>query len=152
MFILGIALAVLGLLFVMVEFFLPGGLLAVLGCLVLVGSIALIAMTLAIGWLLAFVLGLVLLVMTACRIALHLVKKSGKGDSFYLRTSQEGFQVLGYDSSLFNRTGAAVTDLKPSGYVMIDGEQFQAVSSAGYLSQGTKITVVKVEGTRLIVK
>lgn len=110
------------------------------------------AMILTVGWLLSYVLFLAIFVGISCQIALYWVRKSGKRGSFYLSTNQEGFQVDGYDPSLTTRKAIVLADLKPSGHVLIEGEPFQAISSVGYLSKGTEVTVVKVEGTRLIVR
>lgn len=152
MFSLGILLAIFGLIFVLVEFFLPGGLLAILGCAFLLVSILFVAIALTVWWLLAYLISLAFFVGIACQIALFCIRKSGKRGSYYLSTSQEGFQVGGYDPSLTSRKAVVLTDLKPSGHVLIEGESFQARSSAGYLSQGAEVVVVKVEGTRLIVR
>jgi membrane-bound ClpP family serine protease len=50
------------------------------------------------------------------------------------------------------RQGEAASDLRPSGYVTIDGEKFSAISDFGYVTRGTKIEVTGDTGGELRVK
>jgi membrane-bound ClpP family serine protease len=149
---LGIAFSALGLLLVMLEFFIPGAILGILGCLALLGSIALVGFAAPMGWLLLYVVLLGILVWGACKAALYGVKRTRKRGSYFLGADQAGIQASAYDPTLAEKRGIVATDLKPSGHVLIEKERYQAVSSEGYLSQGTPIKVLKVEGARLVVQ
>ncbi|MGI6120167.1 MAG: NfeD family protein [Desulfosporosinus sp.] len=50
------------------------------------------------------------------------------------------------------RTGISLTQLRPSGTGNFDGEYLDVVTEGGYISQGTKIKVIAVEGTRIVVR
>ena len=69
------------------------------------------------------------------------------------RLGGEGGHVSAPDHSrLVGRTGVALTALRPSGAVEIDGERIDAVSDGGYIAAGRQIEVKLVEGTRVVVR
>ncbi len=49
------------------------------------------------------------------------------------------------------RTGTAVTLLRPSGKARIDGEVYDVVSQGDFIPKGSRIRVLKISGTRIIV-
>jgi membrane-bound serine protease (ClpP class) len=49
------------------------------------------------------------------------------------------------------QTGTAVTLLRPSGKAKIDGEVYDVVSQGDFVPQGSRIRVLKIRGTRIIV-
>lgn len=63
----------------------------------------------------------------------------------------------GYTSSdskaqYLNKRGVAVTELRPSGYIEVEGERLDALSSEGYIPKNTLIEVIKVEGSKILVR
>ena len=55
------------------------------------------------------------------------------------------------DSSLIGLSGTAVTVLRPSGKVEIDGTLYQAVSLGSYIEKNKKVVVKKIESNNIIV-
>jgi len=55
-------------------------------------------------------------------------------------------------TELLNAEGITITPLRPSGSVEIDGRRIDVVSEGGFIPPGAKIQVVKVEGTRVVVR
>lgn len=53
---------------------------------------------------------------------------------------------------LLGKQGVASTDLRPSGVASFDDVSFDVVSEGMYISAGTQIEIVKVEGAKLVVK
>ena len=53
--------------------------------------------------------------------------------------------------ALKGKRGITITDLRPSGMAEIDGERIDVVSEGGYIERGRNITVVEIEGPRIIV-
>jgi membrane-bound serine protease (ClpP class) len=49
------------------------------------------------------------------------------------------------------RTGTAVTLLRPSGKAKIDGEVYDVVTQGDFIPKGSRIRVLKISGTRIIV-
>jgi len=53
---------------------------------------------------------------------------------------------------LKGKTGEVVARCRPSGIVEIEGKRYDVVSEGNLLEPGTKVTVIKVEGTRVVVR
>lgn len=49
-------------------------------------------------------------------------------------------------------TGIALTDLKPAGFIEIDGKRLDAESEGGYIEKGDEVEVLKVRSINLIVR
>lgn len=71
-----------------------------------------------------------------------------------LRTQQEGESYRPVDdrSSLVGSTGKAFTPLRPAGAIEIEGERYDAVTEGGFVPIGSTVRVIKVEGTRIVVR
>lgn len=54
--------------------------------------------------------------------------------------------------SLVGKKGIAFTDLRPSGTILIDDNRIDAVTEGEYILKGTKISVVKEGGSKVIVR
>lgn len=62
------------------------------------------------------------------------------------QTDERGF-VSGDDySHLLGKTGVALTNLRPAGFVEIDGQKIDSLSEGSMINSGEKIEVVSVEG------
>ena len=75
------------------------------------------------------------------RLALNSAQDKDEG---YIGVAPELQQYIG-------QTGEAATILRPSGKVVIDGTQFDAVALHGYIEQGATVRVVKYENAQLYV-
>jgi membrane-bound serine protease (ClpP class) len=53
---------------------------------------------------------------------------------------------------LVGRAGTAVTDLRPAGVAAVDGERIDVVTEGEYISAGSRVTVVRAEGYRHVVR
>jgi len=53
---------------------------------------------------------------------------------------------------LLGREGIARSDLRPSGSAVIDGKRLEVTAESGLIPSGTPITVVKVDGFRVVVR
>lgn len=53
---------------------------------------------------------------------------------------------------LVGRKGTALSDLRPSGTALVDGERRSVVAESGTVDQGTPVVVTAVEGYRIVVK
>lgn len=63
-----------------------------------------------------------------------------------------GVKATLYYHELEGKSGVAVTDLRLSGKVKIEGKSYQVISENSYISKDTEIEVVRVEGNKIIVK
>lgn len=70
---------------------------------------------------------------------------------------EEQKKTEGYLSSsdlkyLLGKQGVSVTDLRPSGIGKFDDVNFDVMSEGNYISRGTEIEIIKVEGAKLVVR
>jgi len=141
-------LAVIGLFLVYLEFFIPSGFLAIIAACLFILSIVLLGLnTTWSGWTIGFCFLILISIWMVVHLALKKVKKQVS-----LKNDQEGFQASQYDVSCIGKEGIAFSDLKPSGYVMIEDKQIQAFSETGYISKGSPVVVLGGRGANLIVK
>lgn len=146
-------LAILGLLLIFLEFFLPGAVMAIGGGLLLLASLFFFHMEISgIYEFIAFLVALMGFVYLVVRLALWQVKATAKKGTICLEADQEGFQASTYPLDLIGKIGRADTDLKPSGHVMVEGRRFQAVSKTGYIDKEAEIEVLGGIGSHLIVQ
>lgn len=150
---LHIGLFLLGGLLLILEIILPGGIVGTIGFISLVSGIILAAYDTAQG---ALSLGIAAIV-TA--IVAYLLAKyfgfKGVWSQFILKAEQrneEGYVAHTDKRSLLNQAGTALTPLRPAGIVKIGGQRIDAVSAGGFISAGSAIIVIQVEGTRVVVQ
>lgn len=102
-----------------------------------------------------------LLIVTLCLVlVLWITNKVGKKGSIMrevaLHKEQElkdGYIGVPVDMSQYvGRTGKAVTVLRPSGKVKVDGALLDAVSVQVFIDEGEDVIVTKYENTQLYVK
>lgn len=53
---------------------------------------------------------------------------------------------------LLGKTGKALTDLRPSGTVVIDKKRIDVVTNGEYIIKGTKVVVIDEEGSKIVVE
>lgn len=54
--------------------------------------------------------------------------------------------------TVLDKTGTAVTDLRPAGMAMIGGQRLDVVTDGEYIDAGTPVVVVRVTGNQVIVE
>jgi membrane-bound serine protease (ClpP class) len=90
-------------------------------------------------------------------IGLKLFPRTFVGKRLILSFSQrqeEGFTSYTrerYDD-LLGKEGEALTMLRPSGMVLIDGKKQSVVTSGELVERGERVRVIKVEGSRVVVR
>ena len=53
--------------------------------------------------------------------------------------------------TVLGKVGTALTTLAPSGYILLDGQRYEAFSQSGLVSKGSALRVVGLDNFRLIV-
>lgn len=149
-----IVLLLLGIILIIVEFFVAGGIVGLLGVGAILGSLFMSGydlghMSLSVA--IAFVVAIVAAVILYKAIGLE----KGVFRRIILRDSTTS--ELGYISSesrdeLFGLSGETVTQLRPAGTAMIDNERVDVVSEGNYVEKNQEIEVIKVEGVRVVVR
>lgn len=64
----------------------------------------------------------------------------------------EGYLSASDLQYLLGRSGVARTDLRPSGIARLDEVNFNVMSEGNYISAGAEVEIIKVEGSKLIVR
>jgi membrane-bound serine protease (ClpP class) len=146
-----LALVLVGILLLLVEIFLPGGICGILGLLcVAAGVVISFGHSVTLG-----------LQMTAGSIVAGLVglwawckyfPDSRVGKQMFLQESAEDWH--GYDESndsLLGCRGVAHSDLRPAGLALINNKRVDVVSDGQMIAKGVSIAVLEVEGNRVVV-
>ena len=139
-----------GLLLVLAETIMPGVIIGVLGALCILASVGLAYFHPDVNnpVLAAILLGIALVVVPAAYIfaARRLTLKT-------VLDEKSGVTAFSQDySTLVNKTGAALTDLSPSGLVMIEGKKYDVLTPGEAVARGTTVRVTEVSGNRIVVR
>lgn len=145
-----IGVALLSLVLIYLEFFVPGAILGILGGLGFCISILLFIWESGVLWqIITLIVVMVVLLILTIKLALRKLKQK---PSMFAKEEQSGYLASQYDKELIGKEGLAATDLKPSGHIRVEGERYQAVSESRYIKKGESVKVVAGEGARLIVR
>lgn len=146
-------LLILGLLLIFIEFFLPGAVMGTLGAILVVASVFVFAFnTTSTISLLLYILAICLILFYLTKYAIWRMQKTKSHHSIYSDASQVGYVASSYDSTMIGKQGVVISDLKPGGYILIDGKKLQALSVSGYISQDSRVEVISGQEESLIVK
>ncbi len=146
-------LVLLGLFLVMLEFFLPGAVMGTAGAILIIVSFVVFAMNYGVGLeLFGFITFTVIFLSIIIRVTLKRIQGNAAEQTIYLDADEEGFTASKFDEGTIGKEGVAATDLKPSGHIIVDHTQHQAVSQAGYITKGASIVVLRGKGAYLVVK
>ncbi|NLG85122.1 MAG: nodulation protein NfeD [Firmicutes bacterium] len=67
-------------------------------------------------------------------------------------TGEKGYTATPDQSHLLGLVGKAMTPLRPAGVALLAGERVDVISEGGFIPVGTAIRVIKVEGSRIVVR
>ena len=91
-------------------------------------------------------------------VSIFLAKRLLESPSFRFalnnrQLSSEGYTVAETNyQSMVGKTGIAQTQLRPAGKVLIEGDQYDAVSQVSYIEKGEKVTVTAYNNGQLVVR
>lgn len=146
-------LLLLGFILIFVEFYIPGAIMGILGGLLTFMSIlvfisegnSLLAIVLYIVSVLIALFGLF-------KFALWRIRRAKPEYSIYSNSSQDGYKASHFDHAAIGKTAIVLSDLKPGGYILLDGKQLQAISESGYIIKGSSVLIIGGQEESLIVK
>lgn len=141
-----------GLLLVFLEFYLPGAILGTIGGVAILASLFLFAYTSSSSLeIVLFSVGTILALSAVIKIALwSIVRQKGK-HTFYSEANQKGYTASSFDETAIGKTGTVTADLKPGGYIDVEGRIHPAISTMGYVQRGEKVEVIGGQEQSLIV-
>jgi membrane-bound serine protease (ClpP class) len=74
------------------------------------------------------------------------------GKNLVLEHAETGFLSAPTASDLVGQTGEALTDLRPAGKIIIDGERHEATSEREFIAHGSRVRVIGTDGPALVVR
>ena len=149
-----LALFILGIVLLIIEIIVPGfGLPGISGIL-----FVLIGIVLAMDSFANAILSISIAIIITTIVGIMLVKRGFKSQLFNSivlnnQTNKEkGYLSSEADENLISKEGIAVSELRPSGFIDIDGKRIDALSDEGYIPKGTAVKIVKIEGSKIFVR
>ncbi len=146
-----ITLLLVGTFLIGAEIFIPGAVAGTIGGVALFGAVIVafnISQTL--GFYTLF--GVFILVTLTTIAWIRLFPKSGIGKKMTLDVDGKTFKSANARTELLGKKGMTHSELRPAGYAMIDGKRIDVVSEGGIIDANTPISVIKIEGTRVVVR
>ena len=150
-----IVLFAVGIVLLLIELFIPGfGIFGGLGLVALILCIVFQAKSVAEGLLLFLIIGLIVVIIGF--IAGRSLKRGWLyRSSLVLKDSQDkeaGYVAADGFSRFIGKVGVSTTPLRPSGSALIDGERVDVVTEGEFIASETRVEVIKVYGSRVVVK
>lgn len=149
-----ISILILGIILLLLELILPGGIVGIIGLAAIIISLLssgadTIHMAYAIlTALIMAVLGMVIM-MKFFRKRLNMFNKMVLSDS---TDTEKGYVSNTNRTDLLGLTAVTTTPLRPSGTAMLGDERIDVVTEGGYIEAHKKVTIIKVEGVRIVVR
>lgn len=147
-----IILVLIGLLLIIFEvLFLPGLIVGIFGGFLIIAAI--IYSTVKMG----FFEGLLTTIISviASVILFFIFKKLKVWDRFVLKYEHKVSPLTDMElnvSNLVGKTGITLTDLKPTGYILIENRKFEALSEGEFIPKNCKVEIISQQGIKIIVK
>ncbi|HZK25248.1 MAG TPA: NfeD family protein [Oscillospiraceae bacterium] len=149
-----IILFIAGIILMLIEAVIPNfGVVGISGIVAMITAIILSASTAEQGA--RIFLTSLLLTAAVVAVAFRYLKRSKLWSQIilqYAETKERGYVGPTDYSSLVGKTGQTLTPLRPVGAVEIDGKRIDVVSEGNFIAKSSAVIVVKVEGTRVIVR
>ncbi|WP_035019463.1 NfeD family protein [Anoxybacillus flavithermus] len=149
-----IMLFAIGLILLVIELFVPGGVIGVAGLSTLVWSLFLaakhspfITISLAIAVVSALMMGLWLSRVSKKKMALF--EKMVLTDE---QRNEQGYVSHETRVDLIGKQGVSLTVLRPAGTALIDGERVDVVTEGEYIERHRPIEVIHVDGLKVVVR
>lgn len=146
-----ILLLAAGMLLIGAEIFVPGAVLGTLGGAALFGAVVVaFNISLQLGFYTAF--GVLILTALTVFVWAKFFPKSSIGRKMTLEQDGTVFKSSASKQELMGQSGTAHSELRPAGFAMIGGKRVDVVAEGGIIDRGAPITVIKVEGSRVVVR
>ncbi|MDF2577516.1 MAG: putative rane-bound serine protease [Chlamydiales bacterium] len=141
------------LLCVFIEFYVPGGVFGFIGGVIYITSFGIAYYQVQSGMeFLVFCIIAIASGIGIIKLALWNIKHRKEKNTIYLEADQEGYKASTYPIELIGASGIALCDLRPAGYIEVNGKKISAITISGYIEQGKAVLVIGGEGSNLIVK
>ena len=148
---LTLTLVIAGLILLILEIFLPGGILGALAYLCfLSGTIMAYGISANFGH--SILLFSISSVLFSLYYTFIYFQKTKIGKKLTLNTATERLDIYDEKLELKGLIGRTVTDIRPGGMVLVGGKRYDALSSGEPISAGKKVVVFEVEGNNIYIR
>ncbi|WP_432813807.1 NfeD family protein [Staphylococcus canis] len=144
----------IGIILIIIELFVVGAILGIIGMILVVISLITMGDNLSLMFT-NIVVALILSVIEWVILAKFFKKKITLFENVVLKDStnkESGYTSHTDRSYLIGAIGTTHTDLRPSGIILIDDQRIDAVSEGSFIPKQTKVKIIEVEGTRVVVR
>ncbi len=142
-----------GLILLILELFLPGGIIGILGVLAVLTGLIMAGGSLT-GILVAIAIAIVVTIIGSY----FFLRSFGYNGSlkklvlFDSTSSEKGYLSHKEREDLTGRIGVTATTLRPSGSLRLDDEFIDVVTEGSYIEKGTPVKIIKASGGRVVVR
>lgn len=142
-----------GLILLILELFLPGGIIGILGVLAVLTGLIMAGGSLT-GTLIAIAIAIVVTIIGSY----FFLRSFGYNGSlkklvlFDSTSSEKGYLSHNERKDLTGRIGVTATTLRPSGSLRLDDEFIDVVTEGSYIEKGTPVKIIKASGGRVVVR
>jgi membrane-bound serine protease (ClpP class) len=148
-----LALTVVGVILIAVDFYIPGFVLAIIGVVLMIVADVLCGLHHSLTVTLSLLCAQILLAGTAAWCSVKYFPRSKLGQRMILDASLASARASqSPDADLLGREGVAQTVLRPSGIGRIEGKRLDVVAESDMIERGSRIKVVAVERSRILVR
>lgn len=149
-----ILLLVAGIILIVIEFFVPGGILGALGAGAIIGSLLMAGYSVP-----HMLISVAIAILVAIVAAVFLYRRLGAGKGIFSKiilsdrtTTDLGYVTIDDRQHLIGLEGVALTPLRPAGTVLVGDERIDVVSEGDFIAKDESIRIVFVEGMRVVVR
>lgn len=143
-----------GIVLILLELVLPGGILGIFGFAAILASFFMSAASfihIGISLLIAFTISIL-----ACMVMIKVYDRKMKFFKKFILTdstdTESGYVSNQNRTELIGKKGHAMTDLRPSGTVIFGDERVDVVTEGRFILKDTPVKCIKVEGSRIVVR
>ncbi|WP_409297608.1 NfeD family protein [Peribacillus sp. SCS-26] len=143
-----------GIILLLLELVLPGGIAGVLGASAVAGSLYLTT-----GNFVYTSLSLAAALIITIVASIIMVKVYGKNMKFFRKiilsdstATEKGYISNKSRTELLGKKGITLTPLRPSGIALVEGERIDVVSEGSFIQKDSSVMIIKAEGSRIVVR
>ncbi|WP_093135464.1 NfeD family protein [Salinibacillus kushneri] len=149
-----IILLVVGLICIVLELFVPGGILGIVGVIAIIASLFMSgadAGQMGISIAIALLVSIIASVILFKRVGLEkgIFRNIILSDA---TTKEQGYVSTENRLELIGLKGTTLTPLRPAGTAIFENERMDVISEGGYIGKDKNVKIVKVEGSRIVVR
>lgn len=145
---------VIGIILVIAELFLPGGIIGVIGFAAILGSFFL-----ATDNILHMGISIIIALFISIIASIFMVKVLGRKMSIFKKiilkdstNTEQGYVSNINRTDLIEKVGTTITQLRPAGKILVGEEIVDAVSEGSFIQKDKQVKIIKAEGSRIVVR